>query len=65
MRTLSGMYPAISEITTFVNINTNAVAKPIPMPLTAEVVVASAGHIPKTHTKIGFSLRIPLLKFDQ
>jgi hypothetical protein len=65
MRTLSGISPAISDMATLDSISTNVVASPIPIPLMAEVVVASVGHIPKTSTKMGFSLMTPLLKFDQ
>ena len=35
---------------------------PIPIPFMAAVVTARVGHIPKTSTKVGFSLMIPLYK---
>jgi hypothetical protein len=43
----------------FDSISTNAVANPIDIPLIADEVVARVGHIPKTSTKVGFSLNIP------
>jgi hypothetical protein len=55
MRTLAGIRPAIREITMLDKIRTNVVAKPIPIPLMADVVVPNVGHIPKTNTKVGFS----------
>ena len=42
-------------------IRTNVVASPIPKPFIAEVVVPNVGHIPKTSTKVGLSLIIPLV----
>ena len=42
-------------------ISTNVVARPIPKPLMADVVVPKVGHIPRTRTKVGFSLIIPLV----
>ncbi|GHT77972.1 hypothetical protein FACS189464_0630 [Bacteroidia bacterium] len=47
------------------SISTKVVAKPIPNPLIAEVVVANVGHIPNTNTKAGFSFKMPLLKVFQ
>ena len=41
-------------------ISTNIVASPMLMPLIAELVVASVGHMPNSKTKIGFSLMMPL-----
>ena len=38
------------------------VVSPIPIPLMADVVIASVGHIPSISTKVGFSLMIPLYK---
>lgn len=38
------------------------VVSPIPIPLVADVVMASVGHIPSISTKVGFSLMIPLYK---
>ena len=61
IRTLSGMRFLRSEITTFEQTSTKSVAKPMDIPLTALVVVASVGHIPRTNAKVGFSLRIPLV----
>jgi hypothetical protein len=46
--------------------STNVVAKPIDIPLIAEVVVASVGHIPNTKAKVGFSLNMPFSNvFDE
>ena len=50
MRTLSGIRDLSKEITMLDIVRTNAVARPMHMPLTAEVVVASVGHIPSTST---------------
>jgi hypothetical protein len=63
IRTVSGMSFDIREITTFEPIKTNVVASPIPNPLKAEEVVARAGQVPRTSTKIGFSLINPFVKF--
>ena len=60
MRTLSGVRFLINDITMFEQISTNIVAKPIDKPLMADVVVASVGHIPRSNTKQGFSLMMPL-----
>ncbi len=49
------------EITKFDIINTKVVAKPIPIPLIAEVVVPNVGHIPNSNTKVGFSLKKPFV----
>ena len=50
----------INDITILEHINTNIVARPIPIPFSAEVVVPNVGHIPNKRTKVGFSLVIPL-----
>ena len=42
-------------------ISTAIVAIPIPIPLIADEVTPNVGHIPKISTKVGFSLRIPLV----
>lgn len=47
--------------TIFDIIRTNIVASPIPIPFIAEVVVPKVGHIPRSRTKIGFSLKIPFV----
>ena len=60
IRTLSGINFFTSEITVFEHNSTLAVARPIPMPLIAEVVVASVGHIPSRRTNVGFSFKMPL-----
>jgi hypothetical protein len=59
IRTLSGMRFLRRDITTFEHTSTNIVAKPIDIPLMAEVVVASVGHIPSTKANVGFSLKMP------
>jgi hypothetical protein len=64
IRTLSGMRFLRREITTLEHKSTNVVAKPIDIPLIAEVVVASVGHMPSTKTMVGFSLRKPLVNVD-
>ena len=53
MRTMSGIRFFINEMTTLEHINTKAVASPMPMPLSAEDVVPSVGHIPKRRTNVG------------
>ena len=42
------------------SIRTAVVESPIPIPLIADVVTASVGHIPSVKTRVGFSLIIPL-----
>jgi hypothetical protein len=61
IRTLSGMYAAMAEITILDRMSTNIVASPILIPFTAEVVVARVGHIPSRRTKVGFSFIRPLV----
>ena len=58
--TLSGTTFLSSDMTRFEQINTNIVHNPIPIPLIAEVVVPSVGHIPSKRQKTGFSFTIPL-----
>jgi len=48
------------EIKRFEKINTTVVESPIPIPLIADVVTASVGHIPSIITKVGFSFTRPL-----
>ena len=60
MRTLSGMMFFTSEITRFERISTAIVARPIPIPFSAEVVVPSVGHIPSTSTNVGLLRTMPL-----
>ena len=43
-------------------ISTAVAAIPIPIPLNAELVVASVGQVPKRSTRLGFSLMIPLVR---
>ena len=61
IRTLSGIRFFRREITIFEQMSTAVVARPIDIPLMAEVVVASVGHIPSTRAKVGFSRRMPLV----
>ena len=61
MRTLSGVRFLTSEMTTLEHINTNIVANPIDIPLMADVVVASVGHMPSRRTNIGFSRTMPFI----
>ena len=61
MRTLSGMKRAMALMAIFERMSTNIVARPILMPLMAEVVVARVGHIPSRSTKVGFSFTRPLV----
>ncbi|CUQ55259.1 Uncharacterised protein [Segatella copri] len=62
MRTISGVIFLIQEITKLVQISTAMVANPIERPLMALVVVAKVGHIPRSNTKVGFSLMSPFIK---
>ena len=59
MRTLSGMKRAMAEIVMLERISTIMVARPMPRPLMAEVVVPSVGHIPRTSTNVGLFLTMP------
>ena len=52
---LLGMCPTLEHI------STNIVASPIPVPVMAEEVVPSVGHIPSRSTNVGFSLIIPFI----
>jgi hypothetical protein len=61
IRTLLGIRFLMSDIAMFERISTAIVATPIPIPLMAVEVTPSVGHIPKISTKVGFSLRIPLV----
>ena len=61
IRTISGIRFLMAEITTLEHISTNIVASPIPIPLIAEEVVPSVGHIPSRSTNVGFSLIIPFI----
>ena len=49
----------MSEITMFEQISTKVVANPILIPLMADDVVPSVGHIPSSRTNVGFSLIRP------
>ena len=59
--TMSGVRLLIRDIARFEHISTNIVARPIDMPLTADVVVANVGHMPRSNTNVGFSLTIPFI----
>src|SRR3990170_735052 len=59
---ISGIIFRNKEIMMFEETRTKAVAIPIPTPLTAEVVTASVGHIPKTRRKSGISSHKPLTR---
>jgi hypothetical protein len=61
MRTLSGVRLFIKDTTILEHISTNIVARPIDMPLRAEVVVPNVGHIPRRRTNTGFSFIIPFV----
>ena len=65
IRILSGIRFATSEMAKLDSTRTKAVANPIPKPLMAEVVTPSVGHIPSRSTKVGFSLKNPLVKVCQ
>ncbi len=60
MRTMSGVRFLMRDMAMLEQMSTNIVAKPIDIPLMADVVVASVGHIPRRRTKVGFSLMMPL-----
>src|SRR5574344_1533799 len=53
------MCGASAEIPMFEQARTIIVASPIPIPLRAEVEVASVGHIPRTSTNVGLFFMIP------
>jgi hypothetical protein len=59
MRTMSGTRFLIREIIKLEKMSTAIVAKPMDIPLRAELVVPNVGHMPKRRTKVGFSLIIP------
>ena len=58
--TPSGITLRSNEIIRFDNASTTVEESPIPIPLIADVVTASVGHIPSVKTRVGFSLIIPL-----
>ena len=60
IRTPSGMIFRSAEIMRFDMVRITVVVSPIPIPLIADVVTASVGHIPSIRTKVGFSLTNPL-----
>lgn len=62
IRTLSGIKFLRREIIKLDAARITVVVSPIPIPLVADVVIASVGHIPSISTKVGFSLMIPLYK---
>ena len=55
-------YLANIEMAMLEQIYTTVAAIPIPMPLNADDVVASVGHVPSNNTRFGFSLIKPLVK---
>jgi hypothetical protein len=57
--TISGTRFFINEMMRFEKISTIIVARPMDIPLRAELVVPKVGHIPKRRTKVGFSLIMP------
>jgi hypothetical protein len=59
IRTMSGTRFLMSEMIRLEKISTAIVARPIDIPLSAELVVPNVGHIPSRRTKVGFSLIIP------
>ena len=59
--TFAGINPDTADTTILDIVSTNNVARPMPNPFIAEVVVPSVGHIPRTRTNVGFSLIIPLV----
>ena len=59
--TLSGTRFFNNEIAILLNIKTNIVHNPIPIPFIAEVVVPSVGHIPNSKQKVGFSFIMPFI----
>ena len=61
MRMRSGISRLSSEMTRLEHISTNVVARPMPRPLTAAVVMASVGHMPSTRRKVGFSVTRPFV----
>ena len=58
--TESGIIFLSMEISILDMIRTAVVESPIPIPLVAEVVTASVGHIPSMRTNVGFSFTSPL-----
>ena len=58
--TESGMIFLSMEISILDITSTAVVESPMPIPLTAEVVTASVGHMPSIRTNVGFSLTRPL-----
>ncbi|PLB19329.1 MAG: hypothetical protein TRG1_1845 [Flavobacteriaceae bacterium FS1-H7996/R] len=63
IRTLLGIWDLTRDTTMLDINNTNKVAIPIPKPLYADEVTPNVGHIPRSITKMGFSLTIPFKKF--
>ena len=57
--TLATMHAA--EMAMFERTSTKTVARPMLMPLMAEVVVARVGHIPSRRENVGFSFTKPLV----
>ena len=64
IRTESGMILRSMEIRRLDITSTAVVDRPIPIPLTADVVTASVGHIPSIRTKIGFSVIRPFFNLS-
>ena len=61
MRISSGMNLRSAATATFDPMRTAVAASPMPMAFTTLVVTAIVGHIPRTRTKVGFSVSIPFL----
>ena len=61
IRTMSGIRFLMAEMATLEHTSTNIVASPMPMPLMADEVVPSVGHMPNKSTKVGFSRTIPFI----
>ena len=59
MRTLEGMNLRKREITALEQISTAVAARPMPMPLFSEVVVARVGHMPISCTSTGLLVKMP------
>ena len=58
-RTFPGITFRSADTATPEQISTKVALRPMPSPLTASVVTASVGQVPKTSRREGFSFRIP------
>lgn len=59
MRTMAGTKFLMAEIAAFEHVSTASVARPIDMPVIADEVVPSVGHMPRTSTKVGLRRTMP------